>query len=380
VRFRLGLGLALVLAAALRAHASEFTLFPDGSVASAADFSFSAGSRELGLVGIVGPAEAEPAREGLEPDLSGPFRAAFTPLPYAALVDAAEGAAAAPPRKPLLSGKTLWLTLGVFAAIPIVGELVWWKGNEKGSFHFTNEGWFGKGTYAGGADKASHFTFGYIASRELAKWYQRFGDTPWQSRALATGVTALGGALIELGDGFTEVYGYSWQDVAANFTGALVAAGIGAARLDDLIGFRFGFVPADIPPPCCRAFGYGHDYSEDVYSMDFKLAGALRRAGVRPGFARFFLVSFTYGSKGYRFSPEDVRQRNVGIDVGINMPEVLLAIGVRHEKWWGEVLLTFFEYVRIPYTAFGYQYDLNHHEWHGPSTGDQFDPGLVIYP
>ena len=89
---------------------------------------------------------------------------------------------------------------------------------------------------------------------------------------------------------------------------------------------------ADIPPPSCRAFGYGHDYSEDLYSMDFKLAAAFRRAGTRPGPARFFLVSVTYGTKGYRFSPEDVRQRNIGIDLGINMPEVLQAIGVRRRS------------------------------------------------
>lgn len=272
------------------------------------------------------------------------------------------------------------MTLGVLAAVPVVGELVWWKGNERGDFHFADEGWFGQNTYAGGADKVSHFFFGYMAGRELSKWYRRLGNSPRESRMLAVGLASLGGALIELGDGMTVVYGYSWSDVAANFAGALAAVGIEAGGVDDLIGMRFGFVSADIPPPCCRAFGFGHDYSEDVYSLDFKVAGAFRRAGKRPGAAAFFLVSMTYGSKGYRFSPEEVRERNIGIDLGLNVPEILLAIGVPKNKWWGEALLTFFEYVRLPYTAFGFQYDLNSGSWHGPSTGDKFDPGLVIYP
>jgi hypothetical protein len=289
-------------------------------------------------------------------------------------------ATAAAPRRPLLSGRTLALTLGVFAAVPVVGELVWWRGNERGAFHFENEGWFGRATYAGGADKASHFVYGYFASRELTRWYRRFGNSAPSSRALAVAVTTLGGALVELGDGFTKVYGYSWQDVASNFAGALAAAGIDAAGIDDVVGFRYGFVSADIPPPCCRAFGFGHDYSEDVYSADVKLEGVLRRAGVRPGIGRFFLVSLTYGTKGYRFSPVDVRERNVGVDLGLNVPEILLAIGVPPSKWWGDVLLTLARYIRIPYTAVGYQYDLNHRRWHGPSTGDRFDPGRVIYP
>jgi hypothetical protein len=285
-----------------------------------------------------------------------------------------------PPHHTLLSGNTLYMTLGVFASIPVTGELVWWKGNERGKFHFTNEEWFQHDTYAGGADKASHFFFGYMFTRELTKWYERFGNAPGESRALAAAVSVLGGALVELGDGFTDIYGYSWQDVAANATGALAAYGIEAAGISDVVGFRFGFVNADIPPPCCRAFGYGHDYSEDVYSADLKLEGVLRRAGARPGPARFFLVSMTYGSKGYRFSPVDVRERNIGVDLGLNMPEILLAVGVPKNKWWGEALLTIFEFFRFPYTAFGWQYDLNHHRWHGPSTGDKFDPGEVIYP
>jgi hypothetical protein len=375
VRGRLVIGLAAALAASLPARAGDFALFPSGTLPD-----FSGSSRDLGLdlAGCPAPCfDGNGRPEEFRLDLSVPFRTAFPDLPHG---EPAGPTARAAPSRPLLSGRTLWMTVGVFAAIPVVGEIVWWKGNERGSFHFENEGWFGRDTYAGGADKASHIFFGYMASREMSKWYERFGNTPAQSRALAVGVATLGGALIELGDGFTEVYGYSWQDVAANFTGALAAAGIGAARIDDLVGLRFGFVSAEIPPPCCRAFGYGHDYSEDVYSLDLKIAGALRRAGLRPGVARFFLLSFTYGSKGYRFSPEEVRQRNVGIDLGINMPEVLQAIGVRREKWWGEILYTVFDYIRFPYTAFGFQYDLNHHEWHGPSTGDKFDPGRVIYP
>src|SRR5262249_25168287 len=49
------------------------------------------------------------------------------------------------------------------------------------SYHFTSEGWFGRTTYAGGADKASHFTMYHIVSKELANVYARLGFSENQS-------------------------------------------------------------------------------------------------------------------------------------------------------------------------------------------------------
>lgn len=191
-------------------------------------------------------------------------------------------------------------------------------------------------------------------------------------------MTTLAGLLIEFGDGPTE-YGFSWEDIAVNGIGAFAASEVSRLGWVDLVGFRFGLVRASIPPNENRAAAYGSDYSQEIYSADFKLAGAAARMKIRPGLARFLLVSVTYGSKGYRFSPVDRRERNVGLDIGINLPEVLSALRVPEESWWGMPLWKIFAYFRVPYTAFGYRYDLNHHRWHGPDTGDRFDPGKVIY-
>ena len=34
-----------------------------------------------------------------------------------------------------------------------------------------------------------------------------------------------------------------------------------------------------------------------------------------------------------------------------------------------------FNFVRIPFTQIGYYYDLNQGKWHGPSVGNEYDPG-----
>ena len=298
-----------------------------------------------------------------------------TPPPAAA---AARTEVPVPPPPRLFDRKTALVTAGVLIGAPIVGYFAWWRTSSRSSFEFANERWFQRDTYAGGADKASHIFLGYISTLALQSIYRSLDKTPAQARGLALGVTVLTDALVEIGDGFSQ-YSFSWEDIAANAIGATLATGLDAWGLKDTVGLRFGRVKALIPDACCRYGGYGDDYSKEIYSADLKLAGFLPRVGVKPGPARFLLLSFTYGSKGYRYSAAPLRQRNVGIELGLNLREVLLAVGVPEKKWWGKVLLAIGTYFRFPYTSLGWHYDLNHGTWSGPDTGDQFDPGSIIY-
>ena len=263
------------------------------------------------------------------------------------------------------------ITIGVIAGSAVSSLDV---GHERHSFHFGNEEWFGEGTYAGGADKASHFVFYNGLSRELAVTYGRYGYSRNQSTLMAFATAAAAGLLVEIGDGLT-VFGFAWEDFAMDTLGAGTAAVMTRYGLDDTMGFRFGKMTADQPPPCCRTPGVGKDYSQEIYTADLKLAGFARRLNLRPGPARFLLLSATYGSKGYRYSEPSFRQRQIGVELGINFPEILTAIGVSDQKWWGRALYMIFNFVRIPYTAIGFRYDLNHHRWDGPDAGNDYDPG-----
>ena len=283
-----------------------------------------------------------------------------------------------PPPPRLFDTKTTVVTAGVVVIAPVIGYFAWWKDSSRSSFEFANERWFQRDTYAGGADKASHIFLGYISTLTLQGIYRSLDKSPAEARGLALGVMVFTGALIEIGDGFSK-YGFSWEDITANAIGATLATGLDAWGLKDTVGLRFGYVKALIPDACCRYGGYGDDYSKEIYSADLKLAGFLPRVGVKPGPARFLLLSVTYGSKGYRYSAAPLRQRNVGIGVGLNLREVLLAVGVPERKWWGKALLAIGTYFRFPYTSFGWHYDLNHGTWSGPDTGDHFSPGSITY-
>ncbi|MEP6994077.1 MAG: DUF2279 domain-containing protein [Acidobacteriota bacterium] len=281
---------------------------------------------------------------------------------------AAEAPATAPR---LFTRGTTLVTTGVLVAITAWAALGVQK-DDYTPFKFTREKFFGKDTYSGGADKCSHFILSAFLTRELAWVYQEQGHSREQSLGLSLGVTVLSGVIQEIGDGFTP-YGYAWEDIAADTMGSVTGAALSYYDLNDLVGLRFGFVSDGVAPdPCCQD-SLGENYSQEIYSGDLKLAGLAKRMRFNPGPARFLLVSATYSTRAYGTEPKRPdRQRNVGIDVGLNMPEILSAVGVPETTWWGSILYKALNLFRIPFTSFGIRYDINHKKWHGPDTGNVF--------
>lgn len=295
-----------------------------------------------------------------------------------ALVQEPAGEAPPPAPKPKKLRATL-ITVGVLAgniASTLSGPI------DSGfvPFHTDTEHWFGKDTYAGGADKASHFVLYNILSRELHIAYNRsdYPDDAAFWMALATSVGA--GMVTEIGDSLGRGGGGSYEDVISDTLGAAAAVFVTRHGLDDVWGFRFGFVRNEVPEPCCPVTFPGKDYSEEIYTGDLKLAGVASRTKTNIGLARFLLVSVTYGTKGYRNSLIPYRQQQIGIEVGVNFPQILTEIGVRDTTWWGRCLFLFFNAFRVPYTQIGMRYDFIHHEWHGPNVGEAYDPGPGITP
>ncbi len=275
--------------------------------------------------------------------------------------------------------KTFWI--GTVTVLTVVGSgLNSFTDGPNQRFHFLDEGFFSENTYAGGADKSSHFASYYIVSQLLGDVYEGLGMTRDNAQLLSAGVSAFAGFVTELGDGRGH-YGFSYEDFVFDVLSAATYLGIHHYGLDDLVGFSIGPIPAQRRPPgCCetpdfgtgvpRYYNFGQDYSTTISSGNFKIAGLQRHTGLNPGLARFFLVSLTYTSKGYRYyADRDLTQRQIGLFVGINFVQILKEVGVPDDRLWGKVLYFLFDVIRIPYTQIGYVYDLNHSRWHGPTMG-----------
>jgi hypothetical protein len=265
------------------------------------------------------------------------------------------------------------LTFGIAAGVAAgsaMNAVVLEKPNR--SFHFTDEGWFGENTYAGGADKATHFVDFYIISKELSFLYNTLGYSRAESIGIGLGLTLLVGIINESGDGFSK-YGFSVQDLTMDVAGGITAAAISALGANDLIGFREGFLlpPYDVPD-CCPSDSVGQAYQNEILTADLKLAGLARRLNLNIGPLRYLLVSATYATKGYATGNAALHERQLGFEIGLNLEEALLSIGVRRNTWWGYMLHVVLDNVRVPFTSVGFQYDLNGKRWRGPGNGNSY--------
>jgi uncharacterized protein YfiM (DUF2279 family) len=239
-------------------------------------------------------------------------------------------------------------------------------------FHTYDERWFGRTTYAGGADKASHFTVTSGLSRALYETYVAQGHSEDQSFTLSLATAFMTGAFVEIMDGFS-LYGFSFQDLTADALGATAGALIQRHHLGDLIGLRLGPADTEIPAWAIGSSSteetVGASYSNEIYAADLKLGGLVTRLHGDPGFSRFFLTSFVFFTKGYGYDPPlPSRYQEIGVEVGLNFPEILKAVGVTNETWWGTGLLAVFNFFRIPFTQVGMYYNLHDHKWYGPGA------------
>lgn len=358
--------------ASAAAGAERLELFPDSVPPSEYFRGDAAVTREL-TAGIARPDEPIAGIAELEepePVTQIPARVPFWEMHNPAVASEAMR----PPPPPGTPPKDFWdtktvlttsgaLVIGTFYAASGLWEF------EHLDFHFKGDGWFGPNTYAGGADKVSHFTLSATISRELALLYDMYGKTQAQSIAMAFGITAFTGFMVEIGDGLSP-YGFSWQDLTVDVLGSATGVFLTRHGLNDVFGLRAGKVPTHEPVSDEDQRYLGSHYGQEIYSGDFKIAGLARRWKFEPSVARFLMFSVTYQTKGYDFVPQlPDRQRLVGFELGLNFPEILAAVGVPETKWWGLMLYKVFNFFRIPFTSFGWRYDLNAKKWHGPDSG-----------
>ena len=109
-------------------------------------------------------------------------------------------------------------TLAAFIYGYGVQNTMWWKGT-KSSFHFN---WSQDWTYAMGSDKYGHFYFAHVVSNVYSQLFEWCGFSHLNS--LRYGALFAFGyqTFIEVRDGFSRDYGFSWGDFTANTLGASI--------------------------------------------------------------------------------------------------------------------------------------------------------------
>lgn len=254
------------------------------------------------------------------------------------------------------------VSAGFAGAVLTVGTIAWWdRGFD--AFRFNDTGFFGRETYAGGADKLGHFFSAYVSMCAMTSIYEELGISRDGAVLGATLFTMLLWNGFELIDGFTD-YGVEHGDIVMNTLGI----GAGAAielfpAVERTIGFRLGYVPSrDFLAHDKTFLKFINDYTGMTFYGDVKLKGVFDLAGVSPGPLRFVVTGPVYSTG--RYSPVRVheeRRRNLGLHVGVSLAEVLRAIGDGDPGV--EAQARFFDFYAVPFLQVAAIRDLNQDQW-----------------
>ncbi len=238
--------------------------------------------------------------------------------------------------------KTKALNLAIVGGVTAYGFAVWDWG--EASFNTRSEGWFGRGTRSGGADKLGHAYTGAVATALAAGLYHRWGYDEQDAARLGALSALLLTTAVEVGDGFSPGHGFSWEDQVVNMAGV----GLEYLRqrypaLRERVHFRWEYFPS----PAVR-HGKHHDLLTDYSGSRWLLAFPLRAWGAEHGALRWVELHLGYGTRGFGSHDRDYfdrRTRHPYIGVGINIPLVLETFGASRSTQ------RVFEYFQIPGTA-----------------------------
>jgi len=265
-------------------------------------------------------------------------------IPAPAQAGAAE---AMPPGKPdnarkpwSPARKVAMLNVGAAGAITLAGLINWDYGSH--NFQVKNEGWFDHDTEYGGADKLGHAWSFYALGSVYTNLFEYWGYEREKAARYAALSSWGQGLLTEVGDGFSESQGFSYEDAVADTIG--VAFGYLRAihpRIRESVDFRLEWIPS----PGLRD-GRGDaftDYSGQKYLLAFKLGGIFKSES---RLLRALEIQTGYYTRGYLTGDSEYfgnKERIGYIGLGLNVT-YLLERTVKHRVYG------VFDYLQVPYT------------------------------
>ena len=240
-------------------------------------------------------------------------------------------------------GQIKWETLGLVAYFTAINSPKLFKPTE--SFHFKNEGWFGKSTTNLGVDKLTHAFDAYILAEFLhARLHRKTGATSGDAltaAALASGLMIYS----ELSDGIETDSGFSWQDVAMNSAGAAFSVLRNTVPgLKEKLDFRLQLMPnSDI----YTRTGKRH-YEQQRYLLALQLSGFEQFEKTPMRFVELHAGYYASGFTGRDIARGERPRRHLFFGVGLYVRELFFKNpGSRVGRIAGQAL----DYIQIPYTA-----------------------------
>lgn len=223
----------------------------------------------------------------------------------------------------------------------------WWDDGFGGGFSVENEGWFGQNTPYGGADKLGHAYTGNAGVRLVSAILQSYGNPRDTAANLAFWSTFGTLMAVEVADGFSRQYAFSWQDSVMN----LLGAGFGYWQekdpaVDAMLDFRLMYRQSSDS----SSWDPAGDYSGQTYLLVAKASGVpqLREQPI----VRYLEVAVGYGTRGYG-QPGSDPSRYLYVGLQLNLSELLNDSVFADGRWPGarRASEVFFDLWQIPNTG-----------------------------
>lgn len=189
--------------------------------------------------------------------------------------------------------------IGLWSASFWALNKAWYADYEHSSFHFFNDikEW-------NGMDKSGHVWTSYQISRVSYEMWRWTGKQKKQSLLLG-GISGIAyQSIIEIQDGFSKKWGFSWPDMAANVSGAALFVVQEAAWQEQRIQLKIGYWPRNYAPDLAQRqdalFGK-NDFGrilKDYNAQTYWASAGLHLFFPDFGLPRWLNISFGYGSDG----------------------------------------------------------------------------------
>lgn len=229
------------------------------------------------------------------------------------------------------------VTTGAFIYGHILQSNLWWKG-EKSNFHFD---WEHDWSYALGSDKFGHFFFPYLTSDVYRRAFLWSGVDSTSSLWLASGLALTYETYVEVKDGFSKEWGFSWGDFTADALGAaypVIQHYVPALKPYSL---KISFSPSE-------KFRAGEhkaifDDYESTYHWLSVDVHALLPEPQRSVWPPWLHLALGHSVKQLDFAGGGTHELFISLDWNLR--------GVPIEGWWWNAIAYVFQYYRLPAPA-----------------------------
>jgi len=256
-----------------------------------------------------------------------------------------------------ISKKKKIIKYSIFLGVPVIIYSIAfasWDWGSSSGWIWAHEGWFGKNTPSGGLDKVSHLYGHYLgmrASYTLFNYTENGGQMKWfYSIFLASSI----GLAIEIGDAYAKPFGFSFEDLAADFIG--IGLGIILEKfpvIDSFISLSAEYFPTKYFRENPKWFWlFPLDYTGWKYMINIKLSGFQNIGLDTPEFIRYVMIDIGYYTRGYtKYDDRYInlnRRRFWYIGISVNMIEVIKDLFTDKNSFASRAGQQIFKYYHLP--------------------------------